>query len=229
MSARDFEESPLAGDAGLLRTRVFTQIEEDIINGKYKPGESLTEMRLSEEMKVSRTPIREALRKLELEGLVQSIPNKGVIVVGIDWKDIEDIYKIKVRIEGLAARLAAEKITEEELKELGDVLDLTGYYLSKNDVANLLKLDGQFHQIIFQASKSRPLMYLLGTLHNYVKRARNESLTVPGRAEKMLQEHRNIFEAIQKGDAQQAEKAYVKHIRATLGNLKKTPALQESS
>ncbi len=228
MPSMDFDESGVLSGSGLLRSRVFSQIENDIINGKYKPGESLTEMRLSEEMKVSRTPIREALRQLELEGMVQSIPNKGVVVVGIAWRDIEDMYKIKVRIEGLAARLAAEKITPQELKDLEDTLDLIGHYTGKNDIHNLLLLDGKFHDIIFQASKNRPLMYMLRTFHNYLKRARNESLTIPGRSQKMYEEHKSIFEAIKNKDANMAERAYIKHIRGTMNNLKKTMVGQGS-
>lgn len=226
MPSLDFNETANGG-SGLLRSKVFTQIENDIISGKYKPGESLTEARLCEEMNVSRTPIREALRQLELEGMVQSIPNKGVVVIGIEWQDIEDIYKIKIRIEGLAASLAAENITEEELAELEETIDLTEYYASKNDIKNMVKLDGKFHDIIFKASKNRPLMYMLRTFHNHVKRARGESLNIPGRSQKMLKEHRDIFEAIKSQDKELAEKAYSKHIKNTMNNLKKAMAIQD--
>ena len=125
MSSVDFDESPVISRTGLLRSKVFSQIEDAILTGKYAPGDGLTEMRLSEEMKVSRTPIREALRQLELEGLVEYVPSKGIVVTGIAWQDIEDIYEIRMRIEGLAASRAAENITDEELKELKDVVDLT--------------------------------------------------------------------------------------------------------
>ncbi len=221
MSSVDFDESPATSGTGLLRSKVFTQIEDAILTGKYAPGDGLTEMRLSEEMKVSRTPVREALRQLELEGLVQYIPNKGVVVTGIEWQDIEDIYEIRIRIEGLAACLAAEKITQEELAELEEVVDLTEFYVNKGDFTHLLHLDSQFHDIIFKASKNRPLMHMLKLFHNYVKRARNESLMYPGRSSKVYVEHRNIYLAIKDHDPDMAEKQYVTHIKHTLCNLKK--------
>ena len=221
MPSMDLDDHGILAGSGLLRSKVFSQIENDILTGKYKPGESLTEMRLSEDMKVSRTPIREALRQLELEGLVQSIPNKGVVVTGIVWQDIEDIYTIRIRIEGLAAKLAAEKINPAELKDLEDTLDLTEYYANKNNLGQLLRLDGEFHAIIFQASKNRPLMYMMKNFHNYVKRARSESLNMPGRSQKIVAEHRDILEAIKSGNGVLAEKAYIRHIKHTLSTLQK--------
>jgi DNA-binding GntR family transcriptional regulator len=102
-----------SGAANSLGTRVFKQLQNDIINGEYQPGDYLTETKLSEELGVSRTPIREALKQLELEGLVKSTPGRGVTVQGISTKDIEDIYTIRMMIEGLAARWATEKITSK--------------------------------------------------------------------------------------------------------------------
>ena len=99
-----------------LRIQVINTLEDAILNGSYKEGDSLNELRLSKSLGVSRTPVREALMQLELEGLVKNIPNKGAVVVGISEQDVEDIYEIRIRIEGLAARLCAEKITDEELE-----------------------------------------------------------------------------------------------------------------
>ena len=204
-----------------LSGRVFQKIREDILSGKYKENDELRENTIGRELGVSRTPVREALRQLELEGLVQYIPNKGVVVTGIEWQDIEDIYEIRIRIEGLAACLAAEKITQEELTELEEVVDLTEFYVNKGDFTHLLHLDSQFHDIIFKASKNRPLMHMLKLFHNYVKRARNESLMYPGRSSKVYVEHRNIYLAIKDHDPDMAEKQYVTHIKHTLCNLKK--------
>ncbi|MCX7747588.1 MAG: GntR family transcriptional regulator [Clostridia bacterium] len=202
-----------------LRGKVFTQLQNDILNGKYQPGDSLIETRLSEELGVSRTPIREAIRQLELEGLVQSIPNKGAIVTGISAKDIEDIYTIRMMIEGLAARWAAEKMTEEELAELKEAVELEEFYTMKNDTEHLLKFDSVFHEIIFKACKSKPLMHTLSTFHHYVQRARNASLGSPGRAQKVLEEHKAILQAITERNAEQAEKLTTEHIRNASKNL----------
>jgi DNA-binding GntR family transcriptional regulator len=174
---------------------------------------------LAEELGVSRTPIREAIRQLELEDLVQTIPNKGAIVKGISPQDIKDIYTIRMMIEGLAARWAAEKITPEELKELREALEFEEFYTMKNDVAHLGKYDFKFHDIIFKASKSKPLMHTLSTFHHYVQRARNASFETPGRALKALEEHRNIYNAIAAGDAERAEKLTTEHVYNASLNL----------
>ncbi len=202
-----------------LRGKVFTRLQNDILNGKYEPGESLVETKLSEELGVSRTPVREAIRQLELEGLVQSIPNKGVTVNGISSQDIEDIYTIRMLIEGLAARWAAEKITPAELRELKEALELEEFYTRKNDAGQLMHFDSRFHDIVFKASKSKPLMQTLSTFHHYVQRARNASLTNPDRAKQVLREHKAILQAIMEHDADKAEKLTTDHVRNASLNL----------
>lgn len=196
-----------------LRGRVFAQLRSQILTGVYKPGDSLIELRLSEQLGVSRTPIREAIRQLELEGLVQAIPNKGAFVKGITEQDVEDIFTIRTRIEGLAARWAAEKITEEEIKELKEALEFEEFYTMKNDVEQLMKFDSKFHDIIFRASKSSPLMHMLSTFHHYIQSARNNSFDTPGRPVKAFEEHKAIFEAIREKNADIAEKLTIAHIR----------------
>jgi len=196
-----------------LRGRVFNQLRNQILTGVYKPGESLIELRLSEELGVSRTPIREAIRQLELEGLVQAIPNKGAVVKGVTEQDVEDIFTIRTRIEGLAARWAAEKITEEEIKELKETLEFEEFYTMKNDAEHLMKFDSKFHEIIFRASKSSPLMHMLSTFHHYIQNARNNSFDTPGRPVKAFEEHKAIFEAISNKNADVAEELTVAHIR----------------
>ncbi|HHW31988.1 MAG TPA: GntR family transcriptional regulator [Clostridiaceae bacterium] len=210
-----------ADNINSLREWVFTKIEDDILSGRYKPGDDLVETKLSKELGVSRTPIREALRKLELEGLVEYFPNKGVVVKGLSSQDIEDIYTIRMLIEGLAARWATEKITQKELDEMEEAIQLEEFYTMKNDINNLMRLDSRLHDIIYKASKSRPLMKTLSTYHNYLKRARSTSFNTPGRALKALEEHRAIFEAIKSGDAESAEKLTIKHVKNASLNLLK--------
>ncbi|MDP4094770.1 MAG: GntR family transcriptional regulator [Bacillota bacterium] len=214
-----FEKSEQENNLASLRGRIFNQLQNDIIDGKYQEGDSLIETKLSEEMGVSRTPIREAIRQLELEGLVESIPNKGAIVKGISIQDIEDIYTIRMMIEGLAARWAAEKITEEELAELKEVVDLEEFYTNKNDANHLHKFDSQFHDIIFRASKSKTLMHTLSTFHHYVQKARTASLASPGRAQKALEEHRAILQAIIERNAEKAEKLTTEHVKNASKNF----------
>jgi DNA-binding GntR family transcriptional regulator len=213
----DYNESD--SQSGSLRSRVFSQLQNDILNGLYESGDSLIETKLSEEMGVSRTPIREALRQLELEGLVQSIPNKGVIVKGITEQDIRDIYTIRMLIEGLAARWAAEKATPQELEELKEAVELEEFYTAKNDRNHLIQFDSKFHDIIFRASKSKPLMHTLSTFHHYVQRARGISMMSPGRAAEVLEEHRAILQAIVDRDPFKAEKLTTEHVRNASSNL----------
>jgi len=215
----DLDES--SGYFNSLTDRIFKQIENDILFGKYQPGDSLIETKLSRELNVSRTPIREALRQLEREGLVQSIPNKGVFVKGISVQDIEDIYTIRMIIEGLAARWAAEKITDEEINELKEVVDLEEFYTTKNEPSQLLKFDSRFHEIIFRASKSKPLMHILSMFHHYIQRARNISLSTPERALKVLEEHKAILKALMERDAEKAEKLTNEHIKNASINFSK--------
>lgn len=202
-----------------LRDRVFSQLQNDILNGMYEPGESLIESKLSEELGVSRTPIREAIRQLELEGLVKTIPNKGATVSGITNQDIEDIYTIRMLIEGLAARWAAEKITPKELKELQEAVDLEEFYTNKNETDQLLKFDTRFHDIIYKACKSKPLMHTLSTFHHYVQKARSISMSSPERAAQVLKEHKAILQAIIDGDGEKAEKLSTEHVRNASINL----------
>lgn len=204
-----------------LTGRVFKQLSDQILNGKYKPGDSLVETKLAKELGVSRTPVREALRQLEQEGLVASIPNKGVFVRGISAQDIEDIYAVRALIEGLAARWAAEKITEEELKSLKEILDLMEFYTQKGDMDRVSELDTQFHALIYSASKSKTLCLVLGNLHHFVQKARIGSVKVPGRANKTLSEHRAIVQAFESREPNAAEAALTEHVLSAKANLLK--------
>ena len=209
----------LEKDSGSLRIKVFKAIENAILNGEYKEGDSLNELKISQELGVSRTPVREALMQLELEGLVNNVPNKGATVVGISDKDIRDIYEIRILIEGLAARLCAEHITEEEMKALDKIIDLQEFYLMKKDTDQIWRLDSDFHNILYDASGSRPLRYMLTSFHNYIKRARDISMHAEGRAEKAVGEHRAILEAIRLHDPELAEKRTAVHIINAENNL----------
>ena len=124
-----------------LGSRVFHMIRENILSGKYERDEELKEKSIGEELGVSRTPVREALRQLELEGLVTIIPNKGAYVVGISQKDIKDIYEIRSRLEGLCAKWAAENITKEQLDELEENIFLSDFHAAKGNAEQMVELD----------------------------------------------------------------------------------------
>jgi len=211
-----------------LRGKIFNILRQQILDNKYLPGDSLIETKLAEELGVSRTPVREAIRQLELEGLVDSIPNKGVIVRGISEKDIEDIYTIRRLLEGLAARWAVEKISDDELAELKDTFELMEFYSAKGDIEQVAKLNTKFHEIIFRATKSSVLQHILTDFQYYVQWARYESLKVPGRAQEALEEHRNILNAFTNRDHENAEKTVTQHVINASRNLMNTKKKSKS-
>ncbi len=210
-----------------LRGKVFVRLENDIINGKYKQGESLNESRVANELKVSRTPVREAIRQLELEGLVAYIPNKGAIVKGLSPEDIRDIFEIRMKIEGLAAKRAAANITPGQLKELREVLDFQEFYTKRGDAERILKMDTKFHEIIFKASGSRHLDRTLTAFHHYIQSVRILSLKDIQRAQNALNEHFAILRAIETGDRENAENLMSEHIRHATNRMEMLQDIQK--
>ena len=144
-----------------LRGRVFHRIREDILNGKYKDHEELKEVAIGQELGVSRTPVREAFRQLELEGLITIIPNRGAYVTGIKVKDIQDIYMIRSKLEGLCARWACENITKEQLEEMEENIYLAEVHAARGHMEQMAELDNRFHTILYEASGSKMLEHLL--------------------------------------------------------------------
>lgn len=202
-----------------LRGQVFQTIRENILKGKYQEDEELREATLGKELGVSRTPVREALRQLELEGLVKIIPNRGAFVTGISEKDVHDIYMIRSVLEGLCVRMAAEHITSEKIEELEEVLILSEYHLEKGNMEQLTELDGKFHRILYEASESRILDHVLSDFHKYVQLARRNSVKEEARAKKSIEEHREILNALKEGNADAAEKYANAHILNVMKNL----------
>lgn len=202
-----------------LSSRVFHTIRENILSGKYAMDEELKEKSIGEELGVSRTPVREALRQLELEGLVTIIPNKGAYVVGISEKDIRDIYEIRSRLEGLCARWAAEHITKEQLDELEENIYLSDFHSSKGNSEQVVELDNRFHEILYNASGSKELRHILLDFHHYVQRVRKVTLAVQERAVNSNDEHRRIVEALKAHDAKEAERLADMHLMNTIRNM----------
>lgn len=207
-----------------LGGRVFQKIREDILNGKYKENDELRENAIGKELGVSRTPVREALRQLELEGLVTIIPNRGAYVTGISHKDIWDIYVIRSMLEGLCARWAAENITDAQLDELEETILLSEFQMKKGSgfsAEQVTVLDSRFHSILYEASGSRILDHVLTDFHNYVQTARKSSVVSEDRARKSIREHRQILRAIRDRDEEMAEQLANEHIMHVMQNLKK--------
>ena len=202
-----------------LEEQVFNSLEEEILTGKLKKGETLGEISLSKRLGVSRTPIRAALHRLAEEGLIEIAPNKGAVVIGVGKEELIDIYKIRMRLEGLASREAALKISEEDKKKLCDSVELSEFYIGKQDTEHLKELDSRFHNIIYKASGNRLLCKTLSELHRNIKVYRKLSLTVSDRLEKSVEEHREILNAILAGDADTADALTFRHVEAALENM----------
>ncbi len=206
--------------SGSIADRIFEIIEEKILNGTFEKGEVLTELGLCEMLNASRTPVREALARLKHEGLLEESV-KGNIVAGISEKDLIDIYDIRIRIEGLAAALCAENITDKELMKLEEVLTLQEFYTSKGAAESLGQLDSEFHVLIYTYCGSRTLAQLLGELHRKVQRYRRVSVEDHTRAEAAVKEHRAIYLALAAHDKKKAETLSVLHIQNAKENILK--------
>ena len=190
---------------------VFERLENEILSGKYAYGEVLTEARLCEEMGVSRTPIREAIRRLQQENILRET-GKGVVVNGITQDDIRDILDIRARIEGIAARRAAENMTDEQKKALANAVDLQEFYVAKADADHVQWQDHEFHEMIYAGCGSATLQGTLVPLHRKAQKFRRASVEKVTRATATTEEHRRICEAILAGDGDAAEAAMNEHI-----------------
>lgn len=204
-----------------LRGRVFHKLREDILSGKYEEHEELKEVAIGEEMGVSRTPVREAFRQLELEGLIQIIPNKGAYVTGITEKDVKDIYMIRSLLEGLCARWATAHITKEQMDEMEENVYLAEFHAAKGHLEQLAELDNRFHDILYEACDSKILEHQLKDFHQYVLRVRKKTLSNANRGPKSNAEHKGIMEAIKAKDADRAEQLAHQHMINAYDNMVK--------
>lgn len=202
-----------------LRGRVFHQIRDDILSGKYKDREELKEVAIGEELGVSRTPVREAFRQLELEGLIEIIPNKGAYVTGITAKDVHDIYAMRALLEGLAARWACGHITHEQLEAMEENIYISKFHAAKGNHDQLAELDNKFHDILYQACSSKMLEHQLRDFHQYVIRIRRMTLSNKTRGDASNMEHEQLLEAIRANDPELAEKVAHQHMINAYENI----------
>ena len=194
-----------------LADQVFDKLENDIIQGVYKRGELLTELKLVEQLGVSRTPIREALRRLEQERLIEDT-GKGSRVLGITEEDLQDIMNIRERIEGLAAYYAAKNITPDGLRELTHIVDLQEFYFSKQDKEHLRQVDDAFHDMICTLSGRSVIADTLIPLMRKTRRYRRVAIDNWERTTDTMKQHKQLYEAIAAGNAELAQELATAHI-----------------
>lgn len=201
-----------------LADQVFEALETDILSGVYERGEILTESRLSEKMAVSRTPIREALKRLTTEHIIEMTP-RGARVIGILPEDIADIYDIRLKIEGMAVAKATRAMSDEAIRQLKETLDLQEFYTQRKEPDLIKNMDSRFHAIIYENCGSGTFKDVLLSLHRKIMKYRRVSISVPSRASESLAEHTAIYEAILARQPEKAEELVYTHIQHARKNI----------
>lgn len=208
-----------------IADQIFEQLEYDILTGKYQKGEILSELHLSTELGVSRTPIREALKRLEQENIIADT-GKGITVIGISYQDMLDMYDMRVCIEGLAAARAAQTVTDEVLHEMADVLDMQKYYIEKQensgvDVSDKIKdADSKFHEVLYNNCGSSAFRDTLIHIHKKIIKYRKASVSKSSRARESYEEHMGIYNALCAHDAEKCRQITEAHVLSAKNRVK---------
>lgn len=200
-----------------ISTNLYLQLQRDILTGKLKNGQKLTEQVICEEYNVSRTPVREALRQLESEGLVENILNRGCFVVGLSLQDFEDLFELRKIYEIQAVKWAIERITEEEMDALDETFEFMEFYTLRNDIDKMLTINEGFHQIIYEASHNRMLQQFCSSYQTYMKYLRKDEEYPDDYLTTVLEEHRQIFQAFIEKDVEAGAEAMERHISNSKG------------
>src|SRR5262249_33975646 len=203
------------GSVGSAGDAVYGALRRSSLDGKLSPGERLRSDALARDLNVSRTPVREALRKLEAEGLVDAAPS-GLVVRQLTEEDLTEIFYLREALEGMAARLAAENATRTDIDELHALVDDMGALAARADTVRLRELTGQFHRVIGRASVTGRLVQSLDARLDQVRQAQSSTLFLQGRPAAAVDEHRNLLRAIEKRDGDLAETLARQHRRKTL-------------
>ena len=195
-----------------LRDVVFNTLRQAILKGELKPGERLMEIALAERLGVSRTPIREAMRKLEQEGLVVMIPRRGAQVANITEKDLNDVLEVRIALENVAIEKACARMTEDEMSRLWLAAKEFEHTIAEGNLVKLAEADVAFHEIIYQASDNKRLIQVLNNMREQIYRYRVEYLKDEETRNLLVKEHEEIYEAIRNRDVKQAQEISYQHI-----------------
>ncbi len=202
-----------------LREMVFEALMDAIMLGQLSPGERLLEVQLADEMGVSRTPVREAIRRLELEGFVVMVPRKGAYVAGLSIQDVESVYEIRTALECLAVDLAAKRMTDEDLTELEALSDELHDTWQSGNVENWAILDSHFHESLYKFSRNERLGLVMANIMEQLSRYRIICLANASVRENSLAEHRKLITALKARDCEAAKIAATEHIQNTKQSL----------
>ena len=195
-----------------LRDVVFNTLRRAILKGELKPGERLMEIALAERLGVSRTPIREAMRKLELEGLVVMVPRKGAQVANITEKDLNDVLEVRIALENMAIEKACARMKQEEMKALLQAADAFQDIIETGSLEELADADEDFHEQIYKAAGNKRLLQVLSNLREQIYRYRIEYLKDEKTREQLVSEHQEMAKAIQARDIRRAQELSYEHL-----------------
>lgn len=195
-----------------LRDVVFNTLRQAILKGELKPGERLMEIQLAERLGVSRTPIREAIRKLELEGLVLMIPRKGAEVANISETSLREVLEVRRSLEELAIELACNRISGETILELERAEEAFAEAIQKGDPMDIAESDERYHDVIYQATENSRLVQILNNLREQMYRYRVEYLKNDSVYPRLIEEHKEIFEGLKRGDKQMVVEIVSHHV-----------------
>ena len=209
-----------------LTDEIADIVRDRILKGEYEIGEKIKENQIASELKVSRTPIRDAFKQLENEGLIDYVPNRGCFAKGFTQQDVDDIYAVRTALEQLAVERAVQRITEEELAELEEQWDLMEFYAKKKDSKKVLELNTSFHDVIYTSTRSRFMAQVLRSYKDYIDKTRKSVFYDDTYLDAILVEHREIMEAIKARDREKSVAAVSFHLKRsqdraeTMWNLK---------
>ncbi|SCH52976.1 MULTISPECIES: GntR family transcriptional regulator [unclassified Romboutsia] len=196
-----------------IREVVLDEIRSAIFENKIKPGDRLVENVIASSMGISRTPVREALRQLEIEGLAVNIPRRGTLVKGISKEDAMEIYDLREVLEGLAVRLACLNISRREINRLKEIIDIMKETMNEENYDEYMKAHTEYNDIIMSASKNKRLLSQIENIYEYLKSLRKVGLHAIEKRSDILEEHIKIVQAIDKGNEYLAEEEARKHVR----------------
>ncbi len=205
----DFDSAPSGYS---LSATLFTRIREDILKGKLKNGEKLIEQRICEEYEVSRTPVREAFKQLEIEGLIENTPNRGAVVTGFTPSDIMDIYDLRKACEVLAVKWAIARISAPELESLVEAYEFMEFYTQRQDYVKMLNINSSFHELIYKAAHNKLLAQTLSSYQYYIKQTRLATDQTEGYLKQVLAEHKKILDAFILKDMNAGAEAMADHL-----------------
>lgn len=195
-----------------LRETVCEALRDAIKRGILEPGERLMEVQLAEELGISRTPVREAIRKLEQEGYVIMMPRRGTYVSSVSVHDVKEIFEIRSALESLSTGLATRRIEPDELEMLQKLLVEIEGHIKDNNIEKIVETDVKFHGLLYQVSRNERLVSIISNLKEQLARFRTLSMSYPGRLQETLEEHRKMVEAIASGDVDAARDAAEHHM-----------------